>query len=79
MMGIVTCKGLMYRITNCGANGGLACYKDKLILENGVFTNVEGIVDYVCICIKLGIFTSLVKTNKGIHIFLWYNYVRVLS
>ena len=51
-------------LIDSGANGGLAGYKDMLlILPNGEFVNVKGIDDHILNRIKLGTFASKVKTN----------------
>ena len=50
-----------------------------LILPNGEFVNVKGIDEHILNRIKLGTFASKVKTNRGICIFLWHNYARVLT
>ena len=63
-----------------GANSSLAGYEDMLlILPNREFVNVEGIDDHILNHIELGTFVSLVKTSRGMHIFLWHNYVHVLT
>ena len=67
-------------LIDSGANGGLAGYEDMLlILPNGEFVNVEGIDNHILNWIELGTFASKVKTNRGICIFLWHNYPRVLT
>ena len=55
---------IIQSLINSGANGGLAGYKDMLlILPNGEFVNVKGIDDHILNRIELETFASKVKTN----------------